>query len=387
MNANRENSIIMELITFTNPAEWNQRLLALVPEPSFLQSAEWGAILTAEGKPVERLVVREGAEVLAQAQVVYQELPLGWRYALCPKGPVIKVPSTKYQVQSIYELIKNYLAQKNCVFFRIEPLSATSYPLDKLPRQSSGQVRAGKLQAKTVDLNPRATVRLDLAKTPEALLTGMHKKTRYCLRRAKAAELVIREEKNAPVFLKLLAATARRDRFRGHPDSHYQAILGSPLSYQLTAYQGEIPVASAIFVAFAKTLTYLFAASDYRWHELCAPYQILWEGIRLGGRLGCERLDLFGLAPPPPLSPPKAGPPREDNRVEREERPTCPPKLERGGGAPEYAFDPKHPYAKFTTFKLRWGGTVVDSPGTSDLIISPGKYKVYQWLKKLRRIF
>ena len=53
----------------------------------------------------------------------------------------------------------------------------------------------------------------------------------------------------------------------------------------------------------------------------------------------------------------------------------------------EYEYDPKHQYAGVTRFKQGFGGEYHEDPGTFDLIISPKKYRVYGWLRSIRRIF
>ncbi len=87
----------MEIKFCTSKEEWDSRLVSHSEHAPFTQSWAWGEILLAEGKKVERLAVIEGGEVIAQAQVVYNNSSFGWRYAFCPKGPVI---SRKSKVES-----------------------------------------------------------------------------------------------------------------------------------------------------------------------------------------------------------------------------------------------------------------------------------------------
>ncbi|MEK7084294.1 MAG: NUDIX domain-containing protein [Patescibacteria group bacterium] len=46
--------------------------------------------MISEGKQVERLAIVEDGGILAQAQVVFSQLPFGWKYVFCPKGIVIR---------------------------------------------------------------------------------------------------------------------------------------------------------------------------------------------------------------------------------------------------------------------------------------------------------
>ncbi|MSU75108.1 MAG: peptidoglycan bridge formation glycyltransferase FemA/FemB family protein [Candidatus Magasanikbacteria bacterium] len=352
----------MEIISVHNETQWDAWLLQQ-GDASFLQSFAWGEILIAEGKQVERLAVVEDGETLLQAQVVYTQLPLGWQYAFCPKGPVLNVKCQMSNVKSnpndqIYKTLVPYLKSKKCIFFRVEPLQATSY----------------KLQAnKVIDLNPRATSVLDLGKSAESLLVAMHEKTRYNIRLAQKKELTVRLEKNLKNFLLLSRKTAQRDGFRLHPEEHYQNILASPFVQQITLYSKEIPVASAIFVGFGKVFTYLFGASDHGFRNLMAPHLLQWEGIKLGKKLGYRQYDFFGIAPHIPPVRGVGG---------------CEPSgiIIQSPGETPYQYDQKHQYAGVTRFKLGFGGEIIEAPGTFDLIISPVRYRIYQVLRKLRRL-
>ncbi len=313
---------------------------------SFLQSWEWGEILHSEGKFVERLRVSDGSEIVAQAQVVYTKLPFGMRYGFCPAGPVAKLTINKEQLTSVWGCFKDYFLARKIILFRVEPshLLIDSCSL---------------LINKSIDLTPRATTILDLSKSNDELLANMHEKTRYNIRLAQKKELKIERLKDFDSFWKLSHKTAERDGFRLHPREHYQAVLASPLTHQITIYYNEQPVAAAVLVGFGDTLTYLFGASDHDSRQLMASHLIQWEGIQLGKKLGYSQYDFFGIAPSTVHS-------------DRNER---------------YQYNLKHQYARMTRFKLGFGGTVAEDPGTFDLIISPVRYKMYQALRWLRRLF
>jgi lipid II:glycine glycyltransferase (peptidoglycan interpeptide bridge formation enzyme) len=190
----------------------------------------------------------------------------------------------------------------------------------------------------------------------------MHQKTRYNIRLAEKKNVKIVSEKNYETFIALMKKTGERDGFRLHEEKHYRAIFDSNFSLQLTAQVDGKDVATAVFVGSGNTFTYLYGASDHEYRALMAPYLLQWEGMKLGKKMGYTKYDFFGIAPP-----------RESRNVNRESREL-------------YEYDPKHQYAGVTRFKLGFGGSVVEAPGTFDLILQPGKYKVYQLLRKLRRL-
>jgi lipid II:glycine glycyltransferase (peptidoglycan interpeptide bridge formation enzyme) len=327
----------MKIENISNQDQWDNWLKSNSQHNPFTQSWAWGDILLAEGKKVERLAVVEGEKVLAQAQVIYSQIIFGWQYAFCPQGPIV-VSSIKYQVSSIYEEFKQYFKSKKCVFFRIEPDALNTKYLILNTK-------------KTIDINPPATLILDLKNSEEELLAGMHQKTRYNIHLAEKKDLQISNEKNLEVFWLLMNKTGSRDKFGLHHKSHYEKVLQSAVVYQLTAYENKIPVACAVFARFGNTFTYLYGASDYEHRDLMAPYLLQWQGIKMGKSSGCQQYDFFGVAP-----------------------------------VKDGSYDQKHQYAGVTRFKLGFGGAPNRSVGTWDMVIDNKKYKLYNLLRRLRRL-
>src|SRR5690349_9260236 len=154
----------MEIKIIQDQKHWDDWLVANSETSPFTQSWTWGDILISEGKKVERLAVVENGEIIAQAQVVYSPLFFNWQYVFCPKGPIVDLKFKNKDLR-ILQLIIEYLKGKNCIFFRVEPgakLQTSNFRLQK-----------------TIDINPSATLILDLTKTEGELLANMHTKTRY----------------------------------------------------------------------------------------------------------------------------------------------------------------------------------------------------------------
>jgi lipid II:glycine glycyltransferase (peptidoglycan interpeptide bridge formation enzyme) len=322
--------------------------------PPFCQSFEWEEILSREEKSVERLTIIKDGEPICMALIEYHNLPFGWRYAFCPKGPIIRISKSEFQISKIFELVNEYLKSKKCIFFRFEP-----FIVEALNQNSKIKI------LKSIDVNPRATMILDLRQTPDELLGRMHQKTRYNINLAQKKNLRVTDDKNADLFLDLMKRTAKRDKFRLHEERHYHEIIFSPLTQQLTVFFESKPIATAVFAGFGDTFTYVFGASDYEYRSLMAPYLIQWEGIKMGQRYGYKFYDFFGVAPMTVNSKQT----KENSKQENE----------------NYSFDSKHQYAGVTRFKQGFGGEYFEAPGTYDLVIAPWKYKIYKLLRALRR--
>lgn len=312
----------------------------------FGQSFDWEDILRRENRNVERLMIFDDDKPVAMAFIEYHSLFFGWSYAFCPNGPIFltEIKKDSKKILDIFNFISKYLKQNKCIFFRFES--------SILPNSSD------KICKKVVDFNPRATLILALNKMPDELLGQMHTKTRYNIRLAERKGLVVSDKKDTKLFMSLMQKTAKRDGFNLHLENHYNKIISSPLSYQLTIFKDENPVAVAIFIGFGNTFTYLFGASDYKYRSSMAPYLLQWSGIKLGQRYGYHYYDFFGIAP---LY-------KADNKVSNQ-------------------YDAKHQYAGVTRFKLGFGGQYTEQPGTHDFIIVKWKYKIYTLLRKIRRLF
>lgn len=330
----------VEIRKATNKRSWNNWLLSS-NDHNFPQSWEWGDVLIAEGKDLERIEVVENEKVFAQAQIIYYK-NLGFVYGFCPKGPVFQKEASADERESIRAILE-YLKNKGCTFLRTEPVTLQSV--------------VGHNHEKSIDVNPRASTRLDLRNNLDQLLQKMHQKTRYNINLAARKMLSISWEKDWENFWKLMKDTGRRDGFRLHEKKHYESIFVSPIIKQVSAKLNGKVVATNIMAGFGDTFTYLFGASDYKFRSLMAPHLLQWEAIKKGKDEGFQYYDFFGIAP-----------------------------HEKNNNPEGYPYDPKHQYAGVTRFKLGFGGEVFEQPGTYDLIIRPVKYKIYKLLRTIRRL-
>lgn len=71
-----------------------------------------------------------------------------------------------------------------------------------------------------------------------------------------------------------------------------ERLLAPGLAFILTAYSGDVPVASAIFGSHNRTLIYKYSARDERYAKLDANYLLLWHAIRWGCETGHRTFDL-----------------------------------------------------------------------------------------------
>lgn len=340
----------MEIKLVNNKEEWNNALFKLTARPCFLQSYEWGEVLQSTGQLVERLLVINNNKPVAAAQVVYKKIFSKWRYAFSAKGPV-------FDNNEIFEVLKKYFVNKNCIFYKIEPMVT--------------DVKFNLIAKEVTDIDPPTTLLLDLTKTEEELFAQMRQKTRYNIRLAEKKGLIVSEKKNFMIFWQMFKITAKRDGFFLLPESTYKRVLESPLVFMRTVYYNNIPLAIGCYIGFGGSMYYLYGASNNEYRQYMGSYLLQWTAIKTAKQLGYRYFDWFGVAPR-----------RHDSRYTYHD--TFANDMRKND---EYMYDPKHRYAGITRFKLGFGGEVKEDPGTYDLIFYPFKYRVYKILQKLKRLF
>lgn len=342
----------MELIDLRSPNEINAFLERQL-HAQFCQSWQWGELEKEEGAKVWRLGVRDGGHLVAAAQLVNRNLPLGFSYLYAPRGPVF---STQLPVEGIKSALATILGgarliatKTSCLELavRLEPFLALSF---------TGQLHSLGL-IPTHAIQPPRTQIIDLSLDDSQLLAGMHPKTRYNIGLAQRHGIKVWREGNLvdkwELFARLLNLTAERHQFKIHALKHYQRIIryldgenGAPAAeLWLAGQEGELPLAAAITISWGDTVTYLHGASDPAFKHLMAPHVMQWQIMQSAKALGYKYYDLWGIAP---------------------------------------TDQPNHPWAGFTRFKQGFGGAVMDLVGTWDYVHHPGWYQLYRLYRQIR---
>jgi lipid II:glycine glycyltransferase (peptidoglycan interpeptide bridge formation enzyme) len=330
----------------TSITEWNTWLLATTIHTPLVAHGQWGQLLEREGSRVRYFFVREHKQIIAGFYLIIIKKRF-FSHAYSPRGPIV-VAGTN--LLTAYHQMINFVKKLPITFWRIEP--------NLLPQPLLPNIR------KTIDVQPSTTLLLDLKKSSEELLAAMHHKTRYNIRLALKKNLEVRFGKNAELFWHLSVATSERDGFRLHSKEHYDQVIASDFTEQITVYNEGTPVASAVCTYVGTTYTYLFGASSYEARALMAPYLIQWSAISRGKECGAQWYDFYGLSP--------VHPPVHEQQIRCSE---------------EYAYDTESKEAGYTRFKLGFGGHVIINPGTWEVILQPFYYHIFRLAKIIRRMF
>ncbi|MBI4032763.1 peptidoglycan bridge formation glycyltransferase FemA/FemB family protein [Candidatus Berkelbacteria bacterium] len=219
----------------------------------------------------------------------------------------------------------------------------------------------------TLATQPQDSLVLDLGRSEEELLGSFHEKTRYNIRLSQKRGVSIEESTDVSAFLALARGTADRQAFRYHTGQYYQTMLetlrvGELKASLLVAKAAGRPVAALILLITPDTAYYLHGASSYADRALMAPHLLQWAAILKAKEQGCQAYDFWGIAPPIHVESGNFQFPISN-----------------------FQFDPNHPWAGVTRFKLGFGGEVVHYPDSFDLVLQPAAYTVYTMGRRLRR--
>lgn len=320
----------MEIIRLDNQKD-NQEIDRLAGG-EFLQSVFWGELSSQGGETIERWGVKDGEKILAAATIIRKSLIGPFFYWYAPRGP----RGDKTAIDFLCLELKN--KKSGAVFFRIEP--------EELPAAEGIKFHL----KKSLDLQPKKTLLLDLSKSEEELLKLMSQKTRYNIRLAEKKGVKIiagtGSAKDFSEFWRLMSKTSERDAFRLHSAAHYQNLIsadnsGGKIKLFFAAIDGK-NIATGLFCFFGDRVTYMHGASDNEARNLMSPHLLQWEVISRAQKEGYKYYDFYGI-------------------------------------------DEKK-WPGVTRFKLGFGGFVKEYSGTYDFVFRPGIYNLYEFLRKLRRI-
>lgn len=357
--------------------KWNDFIIENNGE--FLQSWEWGDFQESMGKKIWRLAIEdERGAFLAIMFMLKYEMSLGQNYLYCPRGPVEKITNIKLQIQNskiwelVFEKVREIAKKEKSVFLKWEP-TASCFSVS-----NGSAFLFGNLVSRSVNIQPRDTLILDLNKSEKDLLAQMKQKTRYNIRLAEKHGVMIRisdETTFASDFEKFWALTEKttaRDKFRSHSKKYYFQMLKkidgvfspSKLSAKLflAEYKEKILAANIVFF-FGGRVIYLHGASGEVFRNFMAPYLLQWEQIKIARSFGFKEYDFWGIA---------GG--TQNTECQTKNRKV---KIENNKSGS---------WQGITRFKNGFGGREINYLQAKDFIFQPAVYEAIKIIKKIKTI-
>ncbi|MBQ8985480.1 peptidoglycan bridge formation glycyltransferase FemA/FemB family protein [Candidatus Saccharibacteria bacterium] len=276
-----------------------------------------------------------------QYLAIKKKIP-GGNYLYLPYGPVADTEENfKKSLKSLTELAN----KENSTFIRVEPLNPEY--THHLPKSSQ----------KSVDLNPKETWILDLDKEEDSFKKKLPSRLlRYYKNREKNGIIIKKSHNPSDIkhLLKLQKALAEKKKISTFSENYLKTELSQPFStlylviHQDKETNNEEIVAAGLVFDYGTTRYNLQGAQSEQGRKLHATGILTIELIMDAREKGLKTFDFWGIAPE---------------------------------GAPS-----THPWAGFTSFKKTFDGHEVKHAGTYDIVLKPFKYKLYQFMRKIRRL-
>jgi lipid II:glycine glycyltransferase (peptidoglycan interpeptide bridge formation enzyme) len=320
------------------PAAWDEFVAGHAGH--LLQSYAWGELKSRFGWQVERWARRDGARMVAGAQVLFRRLLPGLQLAYIPRGPL--TPDAAF-----LQVLCESLRSRGIFLLKLEPDWSQNDARDQILAEAG-------FHRSTETIQPPATIHIDLTRDLDAILAAMKPKWRYNIRLAEKKGVTVRAGTPADLhaFYELSRITAERDRFGLHAREYYRAafeLLTACDAAQLFIAEYAGQALAMIFVtAFGREAIYLYGASGNAHRNVMPNHALHWAAIQWAKARGAAHYDLWGIP------------------------------ARRGGVTPPL---PNSLYQ----FKQGFGGEVVRYTGAWDYVYTRWQHQVYRAARKIKR--
>jgi lipid II:glycine glycyltransferase (peptidoglycan interpeptide bridge formation enzyme) len=254
----------------------------------------WAQVKSVAGwRPVRIGLSGDGA-VVAGCQVLVRQVARLGAVGYVSRGPLV-AGGDDAALSTMLDVLQGLARKERLLYLKLQPPPGGTDMTEAL-RQRQFVPGVGVL-----DPAPRMTVRVDLGRSPEAILGAMRARTRTYIRQAKRRGVVIREgsENELPVFCDLVEAISRRKGYNPYPRHYYEQIWRSfPGHAQLllAEHEGDI-LSSILLLAFDDTVSYKMGGWSGR-HGNVRPNELLhWGGMQWARDHGYRYYDLEGIDP------------------------------------------------------------------------------------------
>lgn len=314
-----------------------------------IQSWEWGEFRKKNGLDLVRLGHFDGPKMVSAYQLTFHPVPFfKTTIGYLPKGPMPDATMVK--------ALLDVGAKRNAAFIKVEPDVAVTGN-NKLETRNRLQ-KLGLMKSKK-SLFTKYNFLLDLTKSEDQLLAGMHPKTRYNIGVAQKKGVEVYEsstDADFEIYLKLYFATTKRQKYFGHTPAYHKLAWETLKSakmarvmiakYLPAGRQVKIPLVAWMLLNFGDTLYYPYGGSSVENRDVMASNLVAWEAIKLGKKLKLKTFDMWGALGPDA--------------------------------------DLNDPWYGFHRFKAGYGPALFEYVGTYDLVLRPQIYNALTLAERLR---
>lgn len=272
---------------------WDQ-FLAQTPGGHHVQTSLWAQVKGLLGWRAVRLVVRDGEQIVAGAQILIRALPGVGAIGYLSNGPLFARDDPALMALVTKELQQAAKAYRIHNLVVQPPLQAARY---------AHQLSQWGFRPSNLKMGLGATVLLDLTPDLDTILAQMKSKTRYNVRLSQRKGITVREgtAEDLPTFYRLLIATGERQRFTPNSEeyfAHMMRILEPHNHFKLffAEYEGEA-VSGLLAIPFGDTVIYKRGAWAGAHGEKRPNEALHWATIQWAKGQGYRYYDFEGIQP------------------------------------------------------------------------------------------
>ena len=332
-----------EIIDADSREKWD-KFVTSHPEANFLQSWDFYEFHKSRGNTVVRRIAMDGKKIIAAYAGVVEAAKRG-RHLAIAGGPILDW-TNKTLVKEIFADMKSEGEKNHCVFVRVRPQLERSEKAFKLFAD------LGLKKAPTF-LSVEYAAILDLNKSEEEIIKGMHRRIRYAVNNARNKGFTIeksQDPKDIHEFYKIELATAKRQEFVAFSEDfltkQFAAFAKNNEAVLYTAkYEGQI-LAQNFMIFYGNEASYHYAVSTELGTKMSGSPILHVEAMRDARERGIKRYNLWGIV-------------GEDEK--------------------------SHRFYGVSFFKRGFGGDELKYLPAHDLIISPMKYQKTKLIETVRK--
>ncbi|MGH8899577.1 MAG: lipid II:glycine glycyltransferase FemX [Egibacteraceae bacterium] len=259
---------------------------------TYHQSSIWAQVKAVMGWDSARLVLRREGKIVGGCQLLLRTVPLAGVVAYVPRGPVVADRDAR-ALSTVLTAVQSLVAQERIVYLKLQP------PPDR--HDMTAELAARGFVESSLEAAPRATVRVDLQRSPQALLSAMRQNARRNIAKARRLGVVVREggPQDLAEFGRLIDATSHRQGFAPYPQRYYEQMwdlfTARDRARLLVAEHDGVVLASNLVVGFAEDAVFKIGG----WcgtRKNVPPNELLhWAGMQWGRERGYRYYDFDNI--------------------------------------------------------------------------------------------
>ena len=266
------------------------RFVEATPGGTYQQTSMWAQVKSVAGwRPVRIGLSGDGA-VAAGCQVLVRRVARFGAVGYVSRGPLV-ADGDGATLDAMLDALQELVREERLLYFTLQPPPDSADITDAL--------RERQFVPGCLDPAPRMTVRVDLSRSPEAILGAMRARSRTYIRQAQRRGVVIREgsEDELSIFCDLVEAVSRRKGYNPYPRHYYEQIWRSFPGHAhvlLAEYEGNV-LSGILLLAFGDTVSYKMGGWSGDHRNVRSNELLHWAGMQWARDRGYRYYDLEGI--------------------------------------------------------------------------------------------